>query len=412
MTSSSLLGATSTKTIKPIHYFARAAALAIPALLIGCQILGWVAALRSPILYRDLADFREFYVVGTMLREGHRTEIYQRISTLTTASAVIAPGSNSPQFSHPAYESLLFVPLAFLPLHAAYLVWLGVQMALVLVVCRVLKPQLTQFSEVGLPLLMAIVGFYPVLFAMFQGQDSLVVLLLLVCALNFVKRDALFLVGLIIGFGVFRFQLLLPIVLLFTAWRLFALLRGFLLSTAACFVVSVAVASLHGQMDLIHELQSLTAPNDFRALTMPNLRGLIAGLRGGIDSPGLTLAGSVIVLAIAWGVGRHREYTDKFLLSVIASCLVSYHFFGHDIPLLIFPLLAMIDSAIERRNYYVLAVLATLLSLPLALTMNGMPGWMNSAVPFGAFILACAFTPQRASLGRESPPGFALEAVR
>jgi len=165
-------------------------------------------------------------------------------------------------------------------------------------------------------------------------------------------------------------------------------------------------------MDLIHELQSLTAPNDFRALTMPNLRGLIAGLRGGIDSPGLTLAGSVIVLAIAWGVGRHREYTDKFLLSVIASCLVSYHFFGHDLSLLIFPLLAMIDSAIERRNYYVLAVLATLLSLPLALTMNGMPGWMNSAVPFGAFILACAFTPQRASLGRESPPGFALEAVR
>src|SRR6266699_156342 len=230
MISSSRLGATSTKTIKPIHYFARAAALAIPALLIGCQILGWVAALRSPILYRDLADFREFYVVGTMLREGHRTEIYQRISTLTPASAVIAPGSNSPQFSHPAYESLLFVPLAFLPLHAAYLVWLGVQMALVLVVCRVLKPQLTQFSEVGLPLLMAIVGFYPVLFAMFQGQDSLVVLLLLVCALNFVKRDALFLVGLIIGFGVFRFQLLLPIVLLFTAWRLFALLRGFLLS--------------------------------------------------------------------------------------------------------------------------------------------------------------------------------------
>ncbi len=411
MISSSTLNATSTKPKKPIHYFARAAALAIPALLIGCQILGWVAALRSPVLYRYLADFREFYVVGTMLRDGHRAEIYQRIPTLATASAVIAPGSNSPQFSHPAYEALVFVPLAFLPIHAAFLVWLGVQMALLLVACRVLRPQLTQFSELGLPLLMAMIGFYPVLFAMFQGQDSLVVLLLLVCALNFVKRNALFLAGFIIGFGVFRFQLLLPIVLLFTAWRLFALVGGFLLSTAACFLVSVAVAGLHGQMDLIHELQSLTAPNNFRGLTMPNLRGLIAGLRGGIDSPGLTVAGSVIVLAIAWGVGRRRECADKFLLSVIASCLVSYHFFGHDLSLMIFPLLALINSAFEGRNYYVLALLATLLSLPLALTMNGMPGWMNGAVPFGAFILACAFTPQRASLGRESPPGFALEAA-
>jgi hypothetical protein len=396
--------------VKSVHYLARAMALAIPAVLIGCQLLFWVAALTSPVLYRYMTDFRGFYVVGSMVKNGHRAEIYQRDKTLATAATVLAPDADSTEFNHPAYEVLLFVPFAFLPVHLAYLLWVGLQLGLAFAVAVALSPHLPAFSEMRLPLFMLMMAFFPVSFAILQGQDSLILLLLIVCTLTCIKKEKLFCAGVLLGLGVFRFQIPVPIIMLFAAWKLRTLIGGFLVTATVCFIASLAVAGFHAQIDLIHLLHSYADPNGPRALAMTNLRALIAAIRGGVDSPGWTIAASLGALMIAWTVGLRKTLSEKFVLATSASCLVSYHLFRHDLSLVILPLFVLIDLALARRNYYLLVSAAVILATPVLLTMAGMQAWTNSFVPLGIFVLTCLYAYRQKILSAEGATVRTLQA--
>jgi Glycosyltransferase family 87 len=72
----------------------------------------------------------------------------------------------------------------------------------------------------------------PVGHALAQGQDSLIVLLLLLGMLTALdaRRDEL--AGVFLSLALFRFQIALPIAFLFLAWRRFRVIAGFAGSAA------------------------------------------------------------------------------------------------------------------------------------------------------------------------------------
>src|SRR5260370_23522196 len=105
------------------------------------------------------------------------------------------------------------MPLSFLPYRAAYVVWAGVNFAILALVYFLLRPCLPDLSAVGpkwiLPALL--VGFMPIAFTIMEGQDSLVLLLILVLAYRRIGSSNQLQAGVFLFFGMFRFSVLLPI---------------------------------------------------------------------------------------------------------------------------------------------------------------------------------------------------------
>src|SRR5689334_14382163 len=93
-----------------VPYYVRALALAIPAIMLGLQIAGWIGFV--PVIKNGHFDFRAYYSAGLMVRTGQISNLYdygtqKRVQDQTFhAEGVALP------FTHPAYEALFYVPLS------------------------------------------------------------------------------------------------------------------------------------------------------------------------------------------------------------------------------------------------------------------------------------------------------------
>src|SRR5439155_18526017 len=128
--------------------------------------------------------------------------------------------------------------------------------------------------------ILLIVGFMPVHAALIQGQDSLILLLLLAAALMSVDRAGSLMAGFMLGLGLFRFQIVLPIVFLFFIWRRWRLLFGACVSSLIAVVLCTFVSGISGLRLYAHRLYEISLGRQGLDLAlygipvtrMPNLR--------------------------------------------------------------------------------------------------------------------------------------------
>src|SRR5712692_626516 len=267
-------------------FYVKGLALGIPAILLGLQISGWIFFI--PVITHGHVDFRQLYTGGYMLRSGHARELYDYDAQRTFEDRLVSPEQIALPVNHLAYEELLFVPLSLLKFRAAYFAFMAVNLALLAVSFRLLRPWMDNLAEVSrwLPAAMFLV-FIPVVVALMQGQDSIVLLTLLAAAVVSLDRGREFAAGFFVGLGLFKFQIVIPIALLFLAWRRWRSSAGFALSGAAAGAVSLWLVGLAQAVVYVRSLFSmsvaLNSPLDqYRygivPSSMPNLRGLIYGL--------------------------------------------------------------------------------------------------------------------------------------
>jgi hypothetical protein len=190
-----------------------------------------------------------------------------------------------------------------------------------------------------------------------QGQDSIV--LLTVLAVTFVlleqRRDLA--AGAMVGLGLFKFQLVIPVAALFLIWRRRRFCAGFVLSAAALGLISLCITGVPETTAHVRSLLSVgvgvgAAPEQFRmplrVTMMANFRGLFAGMAGGHLAPrritALIVAASAIVF-FALGIlfYRSRDHKDILLVAITSSALVSYYLFVHDLSVLMLPLVIVLD---------------------------------------------------------------------
>jgi hypothetical protein len=84
----------------------------------------------------------------------------------------------------------------------------------------------------------------PVAFTIMEGQDSLLLLPILVFAYRRIgsnERQA----GILLGLGMFRFQVLLPIVALFLLWRSLKFVAAWVAGSAAVLSISAAITGVN-----------------------------------------------------------------------------------------------------------------------------------------------------------------------
>src|SRR5258705_7872173 len=123
--------------------------LGLSPLLIGIQILGWLTFFPAALL-QGHADFRQLYAAGYMVRTGHAAELYDLPSQQLFQDVLVGNDERALPFIRPAYQALLFVPFSLLQYRSAYLAFLAVNLALLVLVFWILCPHMKNLARIWL----------------------------------------------------------------------------------------------------------------------------------------------------------------------------------------------------------------------------------------------------------------------
>ena len=336
--------------------------LGILPIIFCIQFLAWLTFL--PKALRGHADFRQLYVAGYMVRTGHRTQLYDYAAQTYFQNTLVSNDERALPFIRPAYQALMFVPFSLLPYRTAYLGFLLLNLLLLALAFLMLQPRLRGLSRVwpGLPPALFL-GFYPVALALMQGQDSILLLALLAAALVSLERNRDLTAGALAGVGLFKFQIVVPIVLLFLLWRRWRFVKGFMFSAILVGLLSFITSGWAETVVFVHSLLSVGAglpavPGEInfplRINIMANLRGLIYGLAS-LRAPQrwlqvTTLLLSSLVVISVRARGRQQRGGDALVLAITAGVVVSYYLFIHDLSILLIPIVLTLDRLISRNG--------------------------------------------------------------
>src|SRR5579885_1678025 len=330
--------------------FALACLFAAAALLGAVCLASWDSSQRW--------DFEAFYVAGTILRTAGPGHLYD-VALQQRMSSALYPGHLFLAYFHTPLEALLFWPLAALPFRTALLVWSAVTLAAFAASLlglrstgrRLQSPFHFVFSAFALLFLVALLGI---------GQDTTFLLLAGVRGLLLLQRGREGAAGAVLGLGLYRFEVMLPLLAIFALRRRWRLLSG---AAAVAAVGLLGSWALVGTAGLRAYLQVLLASGQVKGgwggvvmEGMPNLRGLLVVLLGGVLPPRLLLA--VIVLASAalllWAA-RCCTALDApgdfrlplhYSIAIIAALLASYHLFQATlVPLLLVAFVALTEPS-------------------------------------------------------------------
>ncbi len=302
--------------------------------LLALTLLSFVGVLHLVWFLRNgYQDFTVFYHGAEMVRAGQAAQLHDL---------------------HPPFEELLFVPLTYLSYFPAYVVWIFLNFVMMILSFVMVRKAFAETERLSpLFLILSVAAFAPAIRALIQGQDSVLLLLLVTLGLFLLARSRVVLAGAALGCGLFKFHLVLPLALILAVRRP-RLWLGFCPVAAVLVAIWAMMTGWHGIADYGRFV--VNADNHGAAGTpiaeMPNLRGLIAelaGKSGGSSGNFVTVAAIVCAAAVLgivlWKVGR-RATDTRFVFAVasVTCILVGYHAVIHDLTLLL-PLVLMLFSA-------------------------------------------------------------------
>ena len=318
--------------------------------------------IRVPVARGD-PDFSVYYTAGRMLREGRGSQLYDPHAQLAmqrefSANAEIRHGLLP--YIHPPFEALIFLPLTFLPYPAAYALWNGLNLGILFGVSRLMRASVESFRHIsGVDLYLALLAFFPVFANFHQGQDAILLLLVVLLAFRRWERGADFAAGLWIGAGLFKYHLILPLAVVLVLWRGRKFLLGLLTTASAVILISLAIVGWHGALTYPgFTWRVLSQPGlgriPFRQL--PNLLGLLAGWSSGEYTswllPAAALAGSILLLAVAVRMGKFAGNRPlarmAFAFALTSALFVGYSTNTYDLALLVLPMALVIDHYLRE----------------------------------------------------------------
>jgi hypothetical protein len=300
-------------------------------------------------------DFRTQYAAGYMVRTGDAGKLYDYDETRKIQNALVSESDKALPFIHLAYEAVLYVPFSLFKYETAYFLFFALNAALLALAFSMMRPHLSNLETLWPYLPLAIfVCFLPVTMTLVEGQNSIVLLVIMILTLVRLDEGRDLLAGLLLGLASMKFQYVIPIALLFLIWRRWRFLAGLAVSAATVLGISVWLTGVPGFFSYLPLLGNMSARFSLqhgmhlgiRPELMPNLRGFFYALAGGATPTAaiLTLCGSIGVLV--WAATRH----PSFPLALMAASLVSYHETFTDATLLLLPVGLAAASAVKNGS--------------------------------------------------------------
>jgi hypothetical protein len=327
-------------------------------------------------------DFTAFYGAAKLVRAGDAPQIYDpaaqyRVQKEFTANADLRHGPL--RYIHPPFEVLLFVPFSLIPYRVAFVLWDVLNVLLVIVVAHILRRSVLSGTDVRTwEIALGFFAFFPVFMNFSQGQDALLLLLFVALAYAAMKRGANFLGGVWLGMGLFRFHLIIPLVLILAWWGRRRIVSGFALAAAALFGVSLVLVGWTAMIRYPAYLwawSSVPGLGRTPASLLPSVMGLVTGWPG--ISRAQWLLRSLVLIASAGlliMVGRMKKAAQdpelfglSFSCAILVAALVGYNTSAYDLALIALPVLVigrsrLAESPVHWRRGATLPVLPLLIS--------------------------------------------------
>jgi hypothetical protein len=340
----------------PIPYYVRALALGLPAYLLAIQMWTWILFVPTSLAKAGY-DFRQFYVAGLMLRTGHGQQLYDYDVEKDFQDQLMSRTQLVMPFVSPAYHALLFAPLSLFSFRTAYFLFLAVNIGALVFAFFLMRQWLSNFALIypWLPAAM-ILSFLPIGATLIEGQDSVLLTTIVIAAFFLLTRNRNFMAGLVIAIALFKFQIILPTMLLFVIWRRWRFLLGFGVSAALLVSLSVWLAGITASESYIQSLFAIAGltknagwalyPIDWHS--MANIHGVIFSIGDGwISRFWIRIITIVLSAAVMiWTAFRGFKLTDSsrlILLAIPCSVLVGHHTYMHDLSVLVLPTLVFLD---------------------------------------------------------------------
>lgn len=298
---------------------------------------------------RGYTDFSVFYTAGTILHARLGPQLYDRKTQYQVQEnfAGHIPFRRGPlPYIHPPFEALIFVPLSMLSYQQAFVTWAILTVAALVGVALVLRRSVQVLWSVPLwKFVLVSLTFFPIFICLLQGQDSVLLLLMCALALNAMNRGSDVLAGCWFGLGAFKFQFIVPIIVLFFLWKRWRLAVGF---AAVGFILALLSLVLVGEKSLLAYPAFATGVVNHQGLggvplsLLPNLHGLAMGWPNPLSGPlGAVLAAIASVALFVFaaikgrGVDRQKDFQLQFSLAIIVATLIPWQTNSHDLSLLV-----------------------------------------------------------------------------
>jgi len=354
--------ALSTQQKSPLRLWRRQIALLwlfVAAMIVTHIFFLW--RVRDRIARAD-PDFTVFYTAGKILREGLGPQLYNPRAQLAVQEE-FARNSDIRQgplpYIHPPFEALFFLPLTFLPYTYAFTTWNLVNLAVLFGVAMLLKNSLLSLQAIP-PWQMVVLclAFFPIFANFHQGQDSILLLVVVTLSFRALDHDADFLAGCWLGIGLFKYHLILPLVLILALWRGRRFILGFGLVSSAAVLISLGLVGWKGALQYPAYAWNVVSHPAFGGIPagqLPSLYGLLAGWpfsqHGGSALNLVVAAGSVALLIMLGGLRKYAQNRELFRLcfiaAVIAALLAGYSTNSYDLSLLVLPVAVIVNRRLE-----------------------------------------------------------------
>ncbi len=302
------------------------------------------------LLGRDLGgDFAGLYGAGKILNEYPKAELYNLAlqSQIYHSLAPHAPANLTLIFTYPPVVAAIFQPLALLPYHWAYAVWLVLSASLYAGGVLLLSRKLTAF-------LLAI-SFLPFLFECWiGGQLSVLGFAILALAIHFDRTGRPFLSGAVAGLCCYKPTLLILLIPMFAIGRRWRTLAGVAATGAALAGASLllvgpgAIPRFRHSLAVFAELTSRT-PSPFPIEKYVDLRAFLHILPGGA-SPIMNVLGLLLAAVIVLCAGscwRHAADRDTRTLlwagTIVLTLVVNIYVPIYDATLVVLAALIAAD---------------------------------------------------------------------
>ena len=229
----------------------------------------------------------------------------------------------------PAYAVLL-KPLAWMPYHAAYALWLAIGAA-AFVAFAMLWPAESAAAKY------AVCGWsLPAFVCLFNGQDVLLTLFWLALSVWLEGRRRPFAAGMAMALCASKFHLFLLAPVAVAARREWRMLAGGAAGGAGLLAVSFAAQGVTWPRSY---LAALTDPRmNPNPAIMPNLHAMLGEGRA---AEAIQMAATLVLAAMVWRIARRsKSLAVPVAIAVAASLVVSFHSFMADCAVLL-PALSM-----------------------------------------------------------------------
>jgi Glycosyltransferase family 87 len=314
------------------------------------------------LIFEGWGDFTSFYTAGKIVRSGQSARLYDtgvqwQVQQEFASKVKIRRGPLP--YVRPPFEALLFLPLAYLTYPAACVVWMIFKVALLLTLPFVLPPANDKGGKLGTHALQSLMclAFFPVGFDLLLGQDSILLLFILAVALRLMLQGDDLQSGAVMALGLFKFHLILPLLLIFALRKRGRIVVGFAAMAGCLFSVSLGMVGWSGVVNYpryLWRLSSLPGSGLVRPQSMPNLRGLLTVLLGigSLSRPlywllmGVAVLG-VVIAARAWRGHDRATITAAFSFSIVVILVTSFYANSYDLALLLLPLLLIGKPLLE-----------------------------------------------------------------